>query len=154
MNNKTKTYLLLAAVLSIWGIIGFKMFSTLNPDTPLDIPQDNKVTFKPKTSTEIDTFSIQTTNRDPFLGTLYKKKKAKVKTKPTRPKPALVWPSITYHGAVAKQQSKAKVFVVSINGNQHIMRVGQQMDGVKLIRAVSKIITVTYKGAIKTVTKL
>ncbi len=154
MNNKIKTYLLLLAVLSIWGIIGFKVFSTLNPESPATVKDDNIITFSPKSQTKIDTFSIKTVSRDPFLGTLYKAKKVAVKASPKPLKSPLVWPTIIYHGAVARQQSKMKVFVVSINGNQHIMKVGQEIADVKLLRAVAKSITVRYKGVRKTIVKI
>ncbi|AUP79697.1 hypothetical protein [Flavivirga eckloniae] len=153
MNNKVKTYVLLASVLAIWGIIGLKILSTLNPDAPNTVFQNDIVAFKPKTNIEVDTFSIQSMERDPFLGTLYLKKKPK-KKKSVKPKDTLVWVPIIYHGAITKQQSKTQVFVVSINGRQNLMRIGQEVDHVKLIKANAKEIRVSYKGARKTITKI
>lgn len=154
MKSKAKTYLLLIAVLSIWSIIGLKIVSTLNPDAPEVNQQENTVAFTPKNSIEADTFSIQPSERDPFLGTLVAKKQESSKPTTKTPKEALVWMPIVYHGTVSKQDSKEKICVVSIDGQQNIMKIGQEMNGVKLLKATNTEILVGYKGAKKTIPKL
>lgn len=153
MKNKTKTYLLLAAVLAIWGIIGFKIVSTLNPETPEAKKQDEMVVFTPKSHSAKDTFSIRPVQRDPFLGTLYVKKQENTAPRTTTPKEAFVWIPITYHGTVSKQDSKEKLCILSINGQQHIMKIGQEINEVKLIKATNAEISVSYKGQKKSVPK-
>lgn len=153
MKNKTKTYLLLAAVLAIWGIIGFKIMSTLNPEAPEVKKQDEMVVFTPKSHTVKDTFSIRPAQRDPFLGTLYAKKQENPAPRTPKPKEAFVWISITYHGTVSKQDSKEKLCILSINGQQHIMKIGQEVQEVKLVKASNTEILVNYKGQRKTVPK-
>ncbi|GAA3647257.1 hypothetical protein [Flavivirga jejuensis] len=153
MKGKTKTYMLLVGVLAIWGIIGFKMLGALNPKPPKTLQQDLAVSFNPQINTAVDTFSIRAVDRDPFLGTLYKKKKTIVKRKSAQPKEEFVWPSVIYHGTVAKQQSKSQIFVISINGQQYLMKVGQDIGGIKLRFANAKVITITSKGHRKTINK-
>lgn len=152
MKNKTKTYLLLVTVLAIWGIIGFKIVSTLNPDVPKASLYNEQVAFNPEIKSEVDTFSVQIVNRDPFLGTLMVKK-PKVKTKSIKPKEPLVWVPVIYQGNVNKQASKNKVFVVSINGVQHLMKKGQTIEGITLIKGNNTEIVVSYKGARKTINR-
>jgi hypothetical protein len=154
MKSKTKTYLLLIAVLSIWGIIGFKILSTLNPEDPKLKQHEDRVTFTPKTSLDIDTFSIQMSERDPFLGTLLVKKQEANKSVNSLPQESLVWMPIAYHGMVSKQGSSEKICVISIDGQQQIMKIGQDRNGVKLVRASNTEIIVGYKGAMKTIPKL
>lgn len=152
MKNKTKTYTLLALVLGIWGIIGYRIVSTINPSTPDMVQQGFEVAFKPKATIEADTFSIQIVNRDPFLGTLLiKKKPKKTYKKPAQPK--VVWLPVLYHGSISKQNTKTKVFIVSINGQQNLMKIGQTIHEVKLIKGNSHNVTVTYKRARKTIQK-
>ena len=146
--------MLLVTVLAIWGIIGFKIISTLNPDAPKVNKQDNTALFSPKATTTVDTFSIQLSERDPFLGTLYTKKKPEVKPKTTPKKEAIVWIPIIYHGDISKQGSKEKTCVISINGQQYLMGVGMDMDGVTLLKANNTEILVSYKGAKKTIPKI
>ena len=81
MKNKAKTYSLLLGVLVIWGIIGFKIVATLNPDVPELVQQDDTVLFSPQKAQAIDTFSINPSQRDPFFGTFYIKKKTNTKTR-------------------------------------------------------------------------
>jgi len=48
LKNKTKTYLLLAAVLGIWGTIGYRIISGASP-TISEVKQDNfDMVFNPK----------------------------------------------------------------------------------------------------------
>lgn len=150
MQNKTKTYILLAFVLGIWGVIGYKIISTINPAAPDMVKAEFKVSFTPKANTVLDTFSIQTTKRDPFLGTLNTKKESiakKIK------KPEMVWIPILYHGNVTKQASKNKVFVVTIDGEQVLMKVGKTNKEVTLIKGTANEITISYKGNRKTINK-
>lgn len=75
LKTKKKTYLLLVVVLGVWGMIGYRIWAGLNPEAPKMVQQDVNINFNPNTGTAIDTFSIQTIARDPFLGTLTTKKK-------------------------------------------------------------------------------
>lgn len=151
MKNKTKTYLLLALVLAIWGIIGYKIISATNPTSPITERLQTDATFTPKIKKEIDTFSIKTVNRDPFLGTLLVKKR----TKTERPKlqASIVWKPITYHGTISNKSGNAKVFIVSIDNQQHLMKPGQTINEVKLIKGNNNSVLFSYKGSRKTITK-
>ena len=152
MKNKTKTYVLLVAVIAIWGIIGFKIMSTLNPDVP-KVSQQDTVFFTPKTEMEEEVFSIQSFDRDPFLGSLNIQKKPEVVLKTKQIKEPLVWPLVIFQGTISKQENKEKTCVISINGQQYIMKAGHSRDGVKLLNVKSSEITVSYKGQKKTISK-
>ena len=154
MKNKTKTYILLVAVLAIWGIIGFKILSTLNPEAPKMVAQDDTARFSPKAIVNAETFTIQLAERDPFLGTLYAKKKINTNPKTIIPKEAFVWIPLLYHGTVSKQNSEEKICVLSINGQQQIMKVGQEVNEVKLLKANNTEVLVSYKGKRKTIQKI
>lgn len=144
MKNKTKTYILLTLVLGIWGVIGYRILSVANPTLPDIAQQNGDVNFKPKTRIENDTFSIKTVNRDPFLGTLLIKKKSKPRR--TKPKEPFIWKPVIYHGIISNQNSKTKVYIVSIDNQQHLMKLGQVVNEVKLIRGNKNSIIVSYKG--------
>jgi hypothetical protein len=154
VKHKTKTYILIVLVLGIWGIIGYKIMSAANPTTPKVGPNTFGVSFNPKLKTEQDTFSIQVAQRDPFLGTLLTKKKTKQKKTLKKPKAApFVWVPIIYHGNIAKQDHKNEVFIISISGQQYLIKQEQVIKDVKLISGNSKSITVNYKGQRKVFTK-
>ena len=152
MKSKTKTYLLLVLVLAIWGAIGYQILSAVNPEKEKVVNQDFVATFSPKTEMKIDTFSIETANRDPFLGTLLVKKTSK-KIGSKLKQPPLVWKPITYHGNISNQNKKAVVYVISIEGHQYLMKIGQIVKEIKLINGTNKQVQLSYKGIIKTITK-
>lgn len=148
MNKKTKTYILLVAVLGIWGTIGYKIINGLTPEEPLSPNQNIDVSFNPEKRIKQDTFSITEVDRDPFLGTL-SRVKSKTTTKPSlnqTQKKTNYQPVITYSGLVKKQNTSDQVFVVSINNNQYLLKKGQIADSVKLLKGNSKDITVSYKN--------
>lgn len=122
-----------------------------------DIAEVNKenfdVKFNPKSNTEIDTFSIKTIERDPFLGTLSVDRK-KAKSVPNRKasnknleNEALV----TYGGMIKKQNSSELVFVININSSQYLLKKGQIADSVKLVNGNEKTITIRYRNKNRTI---
>ncbi|GAA4234254.1 hypothetical protein GCM10022291_13270 [Postechiella marina] len=140
--------------LNIWGVLGYRILSTVNPGTPEIALQDFEGSFIPKQNKMVDTFSIQTVNRDPFLGTLLVKKKATSNKQKQSRKEKVIWMPIIYHGCIVKQKSNAKIYIISINDKQILMKIGQEIDGIKLIRGNSKSVLLEYKQSRKSVLKI
>ncbi len=137
---------MLVAVLVIWSIIGYKIYSSLNPELPEVVLNDVEASFNPKTGIEIDSFSIKTTDRDPFLGTITKKsnKTASLKQNNTTKQEDSNWPQITYGGVIKRQNSNEQVFVVTINNTQYVLKKGQKVDYITLVKGDNTSITVRY----------
>lgn len=135
--------MLLILVLSVWGTIAYKIISAVNPDLPEIQQQEFAVNSNYRVDTKVDTFSITTVNRDPFLGTFLKKpQKNKLIEK------AVQWKPVQYHGTV--KRGKDQMFIVSINGKQHLLKKGQSKDSIMLVYGNSKRITMRYKNTSKT----
>ncbi|MDC1265225.1 hypothetical protein N8009_00345 [Flavobacteriaceae bacterium] len=150
MNKKKKTYLLITAVLIVWGVIAIKINNALHSKVLQEVEAVQNQSFEPSFHIEIDSFSIQKIDRDPFLGTFTKPPK-KVK-KPLRPPPKpKSLKQITYAGIVQKTHSKTPVFVVNINNRQYILKKGQTVDSVTLVRGNSNEIVVRYNRQLQTV---
>ncbi|MGW9686752.1 hypothetical protein [Flagellimonas sp. 2504JD1-5] len=149
MSKNTKTYLLLGAVLLIWGIIGFKVLGALSSEPEAPVLAEN-INFKPKEQVKKDTFSILVDYRDPFLGTMPPSKK-KPKTKGVA-KPKVQFPNINYTGLITDQDTKNHIFFVTISGNQYLMRKGNTQADITLLSGSSKSIRVRFKGIAKTIT--
>lgn len=145
--------MLIILVLGVWGVIGYKIVAVVNPNSPKIVMQDPDMLFNPINQIEKDTFSVKIVNRDPFLGTLLIKKKSKGKVLKKLAKPEIIWSPIIYHGNISKQDSKTKVFVISIDGQQQLLKIGQVVKGVKLIKGNSKSVVVGFKGVRKTIQK-
>lgn len=134
--------MLLGAVLVIWGVVGFRILSALNPELPEVAEQIEVAELKMPRPSVIDTFEVHKENRDPFLGT-WTKKKAKPKKKTTVK--AVEWIPIIYHGAIEKKGTPS-VFIVSINGVQHVLKKGQSRDEVTLLSGNAKRVVLRYKN--------
>lgn len=150
MNKNTKTYLLLAAVILIWGIVIYKIVSAgaEEPDIISNVAIDK---LEPLASKERDTFSITAEYRDPFLGTMAKKKVKTTKrtTKPKKPPQPEI--NIRYTGLITDQDTKSKIFFVSINGQQHLMSANDEVQKVRLLSGTESSIRVHYNGKTKSV---
>ena len=149
MKTKKKTYLLLVLVVAVWGTIGYKIVSALNPELPEVKSQSFVEHSNFKIDTRIDTFSITTVNRDPFLGTLLKKE---VKESTVKRRKPIEWKSISYQGSIKQQQTKQQIFIVTINGHQHLLKKGQTKDSITLAYGNAKFVTMRYKNQSKTFT--
>ena len=146
MKKQHKTYLLLAVVLLVWGMIGYKFVSAINPA----VESDNSVAiaerFVPKEIKEREQFTIVADYRDPFLGTEKtpvtspKKKISKVIKKEVPKK------NISYTGFITDNASKQKIFFVTIDGQQQMMGLKDTFKDVKLTNGTNSYIKVSYNG--------
>ncbi|WP_298760631.1 hypothetical protein [uncultured Psychroserpens sp.] len=147
MKTKKKTYVLLVLVLGVWGTIVYKIITGLNPELPeLNIQQ--VIAIKDfKVDTKVDTFSIATVDRDPFLGTITKKK---TKLSVAKKRKSITWLPIVYLGIVKNKNQREQVFIVSINGKQSLLKQGQSKDSVALLGGNKNSVTFRYKNEQRT----
>ena len=144
MKTKKKTYVLLVLVITVWGTVAYKIISALNPELPEIHQQEFATNSNYKIKIKVDTFSITQANRDPFLGTYI--------NKPLKDKPKTIvtvkWKPIVYQGIIEKGTDK--MFIVSINNQQYLMRKGQSKDSTTLLYGNSKKITMRFRNHSKT----
>ena len=146
MNKKQKTYLLLALVVIIWSFIGYYIYKYLNPDDP-QIEIVSQQSFVPKmTTAKSNDFEI-TNYRDPFLGKTSTSKTSKGVLKSEAQN--AVFPQVVYNGII--KGNRTKRYILTINSQQEMMMVGKTIQGVKLIRANSKQIIVSFNATNKTI---
>jgi len=150
LKSKLSTYLLIAAVVGIWGTIIYKIISGINPVVPELTTNQNIAEFNPKPIAQNESFTISDVERDPFLGTLQKKNKPQLKRViNTVPKQSVNVPTIKYSGIVKKGNDQ--VFILTINGKQYLMRKGQTLNEVKLLSGTSKQVVVRFNNANSTI---
>ena len=156
VKNKLKTYALSVVVVTIWGVIGYQIYSALNPsEEELGVPQV-PLSFNSETVTQRDTFSIQNNYRDPFLGKLPDNKRPlrTVKTqRRAKTVDTVVFPNIQYKGMVQRSGGGEAVFAISINGMESILGAGQSYQDVQLISGKAQEILISFKGKRKTISK-
>lgn len=145
MKKQQKTYLLLAAVIGIWGAIAFQFFKTLNPeDSQQKITVREK--FVPKKTATVHFHTVKKLARDPFLGTIKVTKKA-IKKK-VEPKKVVRFPKIVYNGIVKGNGNQS--YIITINGQQQVFQLKEIFKGVQLIKANHKEAVVKFEGTLKT----
>ena len=149
MKGKKNTYILLILVLAIWGVIGYRMVAAFGPDENHQIQNNFDVSFKPKVFREQDSFTIHNYERDPFLGSF--KKPLKKKQKTTVVKPKVIWPEITYSGAMGDTKNIETIFFISINNTQYLMKKKDENMGVVLLKGTENNIIVRFEGNKKTI---
>ena len=142
--------MLVAAVLIIWGGIAVKISSGLRQKEALVTETIQDQPFVPNIPIQIDSFSIQKIDRDPFLGTFYNPPKKIKKPLQIPPKPKTL-KQITYAGIVQKTNGNSPVFVVNVNNRQYLLKKGQTVDSVTLVRGTSNEIVVRYNRQLQTI---
>lgn len=139
--------MLLILVITVWGTVGYQIINGLNPPVPEAITNLSSVNTNFRVQSKIDTFSIKKQDRDPFLGIVYTKpvvKNHKHKQKP------IEWKPITFKGFVEGETSKQNIFIVGINSNERLMKIGQSIDGITLVNGNKDKVVLKYKGQNKT----
>lgn len=137
-------------VIVIWGFLIYKIVDAFSSEN-IDIAKTKKTSFKPPKKVQKDTFSLVPIETDPFLGTVY------AKSKPTsqninytrKPKDEKEWPSIGYFGIVADNRSSSSVYIVSINGQQFLVKKGDTLQKLKIIKGSEENISIRYEGQTK-----
>ncbi len=144
MKNKKNIYFLLPAVILIWGLLGYRVYSGLQPSTTTN-EELTVATFKPQELKETEPFTISTDYRDPFLGTYNKKSVIKKTSKRVEKIAKVPFPMIVYKGMMSSQ-SKKSVFIITVNGQQFLYKNRTTHNEVKLLKGNVKEVTLQYKG--------
>lgn len=155
MKNKKAIYILVPLLIAIWGGIAYQVmtFSSteIAPSSSLNIPI---LAIEP---TIFDTFSIYANYRDPFLGKTIEEKKTVIpaKTKVVVPevKANIPWPKVSYGGVIKNQKSSKQLYLVQVNGNDNIMKEGDVVEKIQLVKAWKDSIQLVYQKEKKVVLK-
>lgn len=140
--------------MAIWSLLAYRLHIAIEPALVQTPPTHLVKDYDLGTSTAKKPLKLHKIDRDPFLGTSYlpKKKKKKIQKKKVVKKND--WPSIRYEGCIRNQEHpKLKIFVVTLNQQQYLMKIGQTFNGVMLTQGDETTIYVKYKGASKKINK-
>lgn len=152
MKGKNKTYLLLAIVLGIWGLIIYQFVGAFNPPEEQVVQDSADQVFKPKEVKERELFALALNYRDPFLGTVDAPKKKVLKTKKaTVPKKVVPTKSIQYTGFIKQKNSKQLIYFVTVEGRQQMMKINDTFQEVKLVKGTKNSIKVKYSGKVESI---
>ncbi len=150
MNKQQKTYLLLIAVLVIWSMIGYQIYFRLNPSTPEFETGSIQKKFQRQQAIEQSFYDLTPVYRDPFLGGFPKKKIVRKKTVVSK-KSTIPFPNVQYNGMIRGNSRKS--YILTVNGKQEIIKLGEVFQGVKLLRATKSEVRVKFEKETKTIVK-
>jgi hypothetical protein len=145
LTKQQKIVGLLAAVLIVWGAIGYQIFMRLQPNsgtTAIEIQR----TFTPQKYTEKEFYTIKEPYRDPFLGKFPATKV--IRTKKVK-KLTVVFRSIVYNGIISGNTSQS--YILTINGRQEVFKLKETLNEVTLLKATVEEVMISYKGNKKTI---
>lgn len=163
MKNKKLLYVLIPAVLLVWGIIIYKIVAPASLEENTTGLQN--IQFASNSTTEIlsDTFSINPNYRDPFLSKEVKKsipsenKVSNVVAAPAVIKkitePSIKWPALIYSGLIKNQKSNKQLVLISINGQSSSIKIGEVINGIELMKVFKDSIEVKFGNEKKFVVK-
>lgn len=152
LKNKKALYVLLPLVLLIWGIIFYRVFSAIAPAEPMPV-ESFQIGSVLQGAGSSDTFSIKNDYRDPFLAkpvsVSLPAAAKKILKKESIPAPPVVWPVIIYKGMIRNHQTGKQVYLVSVGGQESMMKPGDVLAEAELSRAFRDSIEMVYKKEIK-----
>lgn len=155
-NSKT-VMILLPVVLSIWGLILYKVFF----NKPENIFRDEIEHYKSDEwfSVKKDTFELFLDYPNPFgiskLSSTQVSGKEKKAHKTIRKKPQkkVRWPKINYIGTIEQSNSSKKITVLNIDGLDVLFDESLVHDEVNLVSSTRDSVIVSYKEVEKTIYK-
>jgi hypothetical protein len=150
LKNNKNIKILLPVVILIWGVLIYKIVDAFTSED-VNVAKTQKTNFSPPTETQKDTFSLLPIKTDPFLGTVYSKLRqaAQNVNTPHKPKTEQPWPDIGYFGIVADKKSTSSVYIVSVNGRQFLLKEGDTIQKLKVLKGSEENISIRFEGQTK-----
>ncbi|WP_421876464.1 hypothetical protein [Marinoscillum sp.] len=151
MSGKTKKYLLLALVVAIWGVIGYRFLSLTESDEERIAP----IRIQPigLEQSEQSSYQFQLNYTDPFLKTVPVEEvpvQTSVQPEPVRTSFERI-PEIRLKGIVSSRQNKAAL--VQINGHSnHMVTKGQEFEGFRMLGFGENQISILHLSSDSTMT--
>lgn len=147
MKKRTSTYILLFSVVAIWGFLGYRVYSALNPDIPLgEKHSEGKREKRIETQKPIEPYELNLNYPDPFGLTALKSKGHNSASTSVQVKETVPFPVILFKGTVSRTNEKGMVYLVQINSESFLFRVSETHENVTLIRGNKESILLEYQG--------
>ena len=148
LKGKKGLYVLLPLVVFIWGMITYQVVDVFSVEESVadQFQPLKKANYK---VIEREAFSIGSVDRDPFLGKIYAPAKTPKKKGKTRPKKEIKkkkWPRLSYKGMVSDNKGGATVFLLEINKQTQLVKIGQVVEDIKIISGNKKEVKITFQG--------
>ncbi|OFY88368.1 MAG: hypothetical protein A3K10_11885 [Bacteroidetes bacterium RIFCSPLOWO2_12_FULL_31_6] len=157
-NNKAITYILILAVVAVWGWVIYNIIKKQGPIDNTNLAFDNNLKTD-SSNAQLDTFSLFADYRDPFVIKYVSMNLAQdlnleeEKIKEIKVKPIIEWPSIKYGGTVKNNHSERKLALINIAEQNHLLGIGDTAQEVKVYGIYPDSLILLYKNDKKTIVK-
>jgi hypothetical protein len=160
--KKIALYVMLPLVIAVWGYIFFRVFDQIFSDPIFASKQNSKVVDLDKI--EPDTFSIVANYRDPFLGSQsnsFNPNKTSTNQQHLKGNNSnshstinqKKWPVIEYKGMIKNNNSNQRVAIVIINNNEQIIKQGDVVQDISILKITKEEIKVRFQKETKLISK-
>lgn len=157
MKSKTTLWILIPAVLGIWGAIGWQVYAAMKGDGDnVGAVHGSPFTVPGSPSAIPDTFSLLLDYPDPFAAQNAKPKvNVKSPSQTTQPKTTTPipeqtqWPNIVYSGLVKQPSSGKMLGFLSVNGVSYFVKEGDEVGGVRVLTINPNHITVRWNNSFR-----
>lgn len=158
------TYVLIACVAAVWGLIIYRIYAGLSEDDSLvPVTVAPKVPYFKMVDHQSDLVELDLNYRDPFTAVAgyehVPEKKDEITSRPSvqnvspiKPvvqKPQVNWSTVQYTGYVYNPDNKQKMVLMAINGNSALLKEGQTAHGLKLLKNFGDSLKVQFLGETK-----
>lgn len=158
VKNKKVTYLLIVLVITVWGLIIYRVILAWSGDDEgkAVIPETGKREVFNDYAEPKDTAHLMQNYRDPFglvrpKDTLVRSQRAAVGGTVTVKQAPLVmnWDFIRYVGYIRNPGSKALIAMIHVNGQELMLGEGESAGQLRLLKNLRDSIKINYNGKIK-----
>jgi hypothetical protein len=142
LRSKKALYILVPLVTGIWSLVGYKIYTGIKGD---NTPEINVIPLPLINSVEpgIDTFSLFSNYRDPFLvqitaiphpssanNPVQSRKNIAVRKNSALPKDE--WPTVVYSGIIKNQSNSMALILLSVGGKTYTVKQEEEVEGLKV----------------------
>lgn len=147
MIKKKRTTYLLIGVIAIYAAIVVRFYMLSNDRDSVVIGETPIGAFTPTLYETKKEFTLDTNYRDPFLGTVSKRRRKISRTQsPEGITDEILFPDVTYLGIISDAKSSTKVLSLKINNREYVIREGTSQDSLYVISGTREKLIVSYKG--------
>jgi hypothetical protein len=156
VNNKYVKYLLIIAAVGVWAMIVYRVVNGLGAATVPASVQRAPVAAVPVSA--VDSFQLYADYPDPFLGendstsadSVAAKTALSAPAAGAAPVPVVTAESLAgwlqFKGVVSNPGNRRRVAIISIRGKDYLVKVNDQIEGVRIERIEKSGLLVAYQG--------
>jgi hypothetical protein len=175
VKNKRLLYVLLPAVLAIWGLIFQRIWSAAAEESGPDPASTTRPRVSSSPIVARKTPRLLLTYGDPFkagrispvprpvaepspgFGGVASPSSAAALNfpvaAPVAPAPPLVWPALRYLGSINNPRQKSQIALLAINDQEAMLKTGDNRQGLVLSKIFRDSVQVLFQGRKKTITR-